>query len=101
MPYQRAPIVTWYLRLSDGVGTTPTWGFVRVEVSQDWFNNKRQDENFVNRLSRVIYEYRCKESSYSRAPVSIHPIVRAEESLGAQFQPTGRIIADFYRKTGL
>ena len=101
MPIQRAPILTWYLRLSDGVGTTPTWGFVRVEVSQDWFNNNRQDENFVNRLSRVIYEYRCKESSYRRAPVSIHPIVRAEESLGAQFQPGSRIIADFYRKTGL
>lgn len=101
MPFQRAPVVTWYLRLSDGVGTTPTWGFVRVEVSQDWFNINRQDENFVNRLSRVIYEYRCKESSYRRAPVSIHPIVRAEESLGAQLQPESRIIADFYRQAGL
>jgi hypothetical protein len=101
MPNQRAPILTWYLRLSDGIGTTPTWGFVRVEVSLDWFKNNRRDESFVNCLSRVIYEYRCKESSYRRAPVSIHPIVRAEESLGAQFQPTSRIIADFYRKTGL
>ena len=101
MPPQGASVITWYLRLSDGIGTTPTWGYVRVEVSQDWFNMNHQDGDFVNRLSRVIYEYRCKESSYRRAPVSIHPIVRAEESLGAQLQPEGRIVADFYRQTGL
>ena len=100
-PFQRQPVVTWYLRLSDALGTTPTWGFVRVEVSQDWFNTHQQDEIFVNRLSRAIYEYRCKESSYRRAPVSIHPIVRAEESLGSQYQPESRNIADFYRQTGL
>ncbi len=100
-PFQRFPVLTWYLRLSDALGTTPTWGFVRVEVSLDWFQNNHKDETFVNRLSRVIYEYRSKEKSYRRAPVSIHPIVRAEESLGSQFQPENRIIADFYRKTGL
>lgn len=100
-PYQHPSLITWYLRLSDAVGTTPTWGFVRIEASQDWFIMHQQDEAFVNRLSRVIFEYRCKESSYRRAPVSIHPIVRAEESLGAQYQPEGRIIADFYHQTGL
>ena len=100
-PSQRAPIITWYLRLSDEEGTSPTWGFVRVEVSLDWINNNHQDETFVNRLSRVIFEYRCKQSSYRRAPVSIAPIVRAEESLGSQFQPENRIITDFYHKTGL
>jgi hypothetical protein len=101
MPIQRAPVITWYLRLSDGVGTTPAWGFVRVEVSQEWFNMNQQDENFVNRLSRAIFDYRCKESSYRRAPVSIRPIVRAEESLGSQLQPESRILADFYRQAGL
>jgi hypothetical protein len=98
---QRPPVITWYLRLSDALGTTPTWGFVRVEVFQDWFYTHQQDESFVNRLSRAIYEYRCKESSYRRAPVSIQPIVRAEESLGALYQPVGRIVADFYHKAGL
>ncbi|HNE02905.1 MAG TPA: hypothetical protein PLT08_00190 [Anaerolineales bacterium] len=100
-PNQRPSVITWYLRLSDAIGTTPTWGFIRIEVSQDWFFMNQQNENFVNRLSRAIYEYRCKESSYRRAPVSIHPIVRAEESLGSQYQPDSQIIADFYRQSGI
>lgn len=100
-PYQRLPVITWYLRLSDGIGSTPAWGFVRVEAPFDWFKNTHKNEDFVNKISKVIYEYRCKEQSYRRAPVSIHPIVRAEESLASHFQPEGKVIADFYRHTRL
>jgi hypothetical protein len=100
-PYQRLPLVTWYLKLSDEIGSTPAWGFVRIEASFDWFTNTHKDEHFVNKLSKVVYEYRCKEKSYRRAPVSIHPIVRAEESLASHFQPESKIVSDFYRYTSL
>jgi hypothetical protein len=100
-PYQRLPLITWYLKLSDEIGSTPAWGFVRVEVSFDWFKNTCKNEDFVNKISKVIYEYRCKEQSYRRASVSIHPIVRAEESLASHFQPESKLMADFYRHTRL
>lgn len=66
----------------------PKLGIVRVEASQSWFEARgRYDWDFVDQLSRTIYEYRCRERSYDRAAVSLHPIVRSEESLGSLFAP--------------
>ncbi len=106
----RFPVVSWYVRLSGGDGVMPNWGLVRVEASLKWFvargygslekiNSGGSD--FINQLSRTLYEYRCRECSYERAAVSLHPIVRAESSLGALFSPSGMLKNSFYRLTGL
>ena len=79
----------------------PTYGIVRIEVPQKWFESRGFDSQFIDQLSQVICAYRCRESSYGRAPVSLHPIVRAEESLGALFMPTNILTNRFYRLTGL
>jgi len=105
----RLPIVAWYLRLSGGDGTMPNVGTVRVEVSRKWFEARGYGADqvtvrgieFINQLSRTLYEYRCRESSYRRAAISLHPIVRAEESLGALFGPRQQLKNNFYRLTGL
>ena len=52
-------------------------------------------------LSATLYQYRCRRDDYGRAAVSLHPIVRAEESLGALLQPMNRVISQFYRLSGL
>lgn len=98
---RRLPVVSWYVRLAGGGGSTPNWGVVRVEVAKKWFDARGCDSEFVNRLSRVIFEYRCRERSYARWAVSLHPIVRAEESLKSLFYSPGGLVNRFYRLAGL
>ncbi|KST68010.1 hypothetical protein [Mastigocoleus testarum] len=95
-------VISWFVRLSGSGGTTPTTGIVRVEASKVWFEkHHKHDWDFVDKLSRTIYEYRCRERSYGRAAISLHPIVRAEESLGSLFQPLSILSNRFYRLTHL
>jgi hypothetical protein len=104
------PVVSWYVRLSGGEGMMPDWGLVRVEASLKWFLARgygsreqvyQSGSDFINQLSRTLYEYRCRETDYERAAVSLHPIVRAESSLGSLFSPSGMLRSRFYRLTGL
>lgn len=104
------PVVSWFVRLSGDEGMTPDWGLVRVEASLKWFlargygSRDRVYEggsDFINRLSRTLYEYRCREAHYARAAISLHPIVRAESSLSSLFSPGGMLRSRFYRLTGL
>ncbi|MCY7374868.1 MAG: hypothetical protein LH472_02710 [Pyrinomonadaceae bacterium] len=105
----RLPIVAWYMRLCDGESVEPNVGIVRVEVSHKWFANKGYGEteinaagkDFINQLTRTIYEYRCRQKSYRRMKISLEPIVRAEESLGALFCPPNYLKNQFYRLTEL
>lgn len=97
----KLPIISWYVRLSGGSNATPNWGIVRVEVAKEWFENNQLDFDFVDKLSDTIYQYRCREISYSRAAVSLHPIVRVEESLGALLSPTTSLTNRFYHLTNL
>lgn len=94
-------VATWYLRLAGDNRSMPDWGVVRVEMALDWFENRDFDFSIVNQLSRTLVEYRCREKSYSRAPVSLQPIVRAEQSLGSLFPATTTLIHRFYRMTEL
>ena len=97
----RLSVVSWFVRLSGGGGSTPNWGLVRVEASARWFEARGKDFGFVDRLSRTLCEYRCRESNYPRAAVSLQPIVRAEQTLGALFSPASAIASRFYRLTSL
>jgi hypothetical protein len=106
----RLPVVSWYVRLSGGGGVMPDWGLVRVEASLKWFVARgysspdavnQSGAEFINQLSRTLYEYRCRERSYERAAVSLHPIVRAESSLRSLFSPGGMLKNSFYRLSGL
>jgi hypothetical protein len=95
-------VISWYLRLDGGAGEMPNWGIVRLEVPERFFRERLGgDWSHIDRLSRLIYEYRCSDKSYSRAPVTIYPIQRAEESLGAVFMPTETFIQRFYRLANL
>jgi hypothetical protein len=97
----RLSVVSWFVRLSGGGGSTPNWGLVRVELSARWFEARDKDWGFVDRLSRTLYGYRSRERSYARAAVSLHPIVRAEQTLGALFSPSSAMANRFYRLTTL
>lgn len=104
------PVVSWYVRLSGGEEIMPDYGLVRVEASLKWFiwrgygsQNRvyQSGADFINQLSRTIYEYRCREGSYERSAISLHPIVRAESSLRSLFSPSRTLKSNFYRLTGI
>jgi hypothetical protein len=94
-------VVSWYLKLDGAWGALPHWGIVRVEIPVGHFNRNRCNFRYLNRLSASLFQMRSRSSSYRRAPVSLEPIVRAEESLKSLFSPTGMLIQRFYRMTGL
>ncbi len=106
---EKFPIVSWYVRLCGGDGAPPNEGIVRIEVALKWFEANGYGDTsitqrgieFINQLSRTVYEYRCRTSSYRRAAISLHPIVRAEESLGALMSPRGVLRNKFYRLMGV
>lgn len=98
---RRPALLSWYVKINNEVGITPNSGYVRVEVTYDWFQKQCLDWGFADRLSRVLCEYRCRQRSYSRAAVSLHPIVRAEESLGAVFHPESSLYKQFYHVTNI
>jgi hypothetical protein len=110
-PGQRTPafhlqgkmdLITWYVRLDGARGDMPNWGFVRIEIPQRFFEmTMGRDWGYVNRLSSLVYRLRCHDGSYSRAAVSIHPVQRAEESLGAIFNRSEYLVNQFYRLTNL
>ena len=83
-------------------GELPNWGVVRLEVPAPFFEQALgQDWAYLDRLSQVICAYRCRDESYGRAAVSIDPIRRAEESLGALFTQADKLISRFYHLTQL
>ena len=95
-------VVSWYVRLDGARGELPNYGVVRVEIPEPFFKDAlEKDFRYVGRVSRLICDYRCRDEGYSRSAISIHPIQRAEESLGALFTQSDTLISRFYHLTGL
>lgn len=94
-------MISWYLKLSSGPQLAPNWGHVRVEVPWGQFEQQfRSDFGFVDRLSRWLIDARCRAESYSRMPVSLEPIVRAEDALKPLFTPMQVLVNRLYRQAG-
>lgn len=95
-------VVSWYVRLDGDRGDMPNWGIVRLEVPEPYFDRQLgRDWSYLDRLSGLVRAYRSRDATYGRAPVTIHPIQRAEESLGSLFTAGDKLISHFYRLTGL
>jgi hypothetical protein len=95
------PVVSWYLKLDGARGAMPNWGIVRVEISCIHFERQRCHFNYLDRLSNALLHLRCRQNSYARAPVSMEPIVRAEENLKSLLTPPATLAQRFYHLTGL
>ena len=100
------PVASWFLKLAGGPRLAPNWGYVRVEVPWGQFLRRvriddPKDFGFVNRLSRWLIDARCRTDSYARMPVSLDPIVRAEDALKPLFTPTQVLVNRLYRTAGL
>jgi hypothetical protein len=101
VPSKHLPVVSWYLKLDGARGALPNWGVVRVEIGADHFEREGHDFAYLDRLSAALLHLRCRQGSYARAPVSLGPIVRAEESLKALLSSPAMLAQRFYHLTGL
>jgi hypothetical protein len=97
------PVATWFVKMAGGPEAMPNWAAIRVEVPWVQFERRPECERsgFVNRLSRWLIDARCRQQSYARMPVSLEPIVRAEDSLKALFTPFGVLRNRFLRHAGV
>lgn len=95
------PVVSWYLKLDGAHGAMPNWGVVRVEVARKFFEATGGDFGLLDRLSQSLFRMRCRRGDYARGPVSLEPIVRAEEALKCLFSPPSWLSHHFYRITGI
>jgi hypothetical protein len=95
-------VISWYLRLDGQRGELPNWGIVRLEIPQHFFQDTLVgDWSYIDCLSHLVCDYRCRDSGYSRSAVSIHPIQYAEQSLGSLFTQSDVLINRFYYLTSL
>jgi hypothetical protein len=101
VPSKHLPVVSWYLKLAGMDGELPNWGIVRVEIPKDRFAVRGDDFAYLNRLSRGLIQMRCRAASYARGPVSLEPIVRAEDSLKSLFASIAPLARHFYRLAGI
>ncbi len=101
LPSKHFPVVSWYLKLAGARGALPNWGVVRVEVPLGHYEQINGDTGYLNRVSLALLQRRCRQSSYGRGPVSLEPIVRAEESLKSLFARSSELMHRFYHLTGL
>lgn len=96
---EKYPVVSFYLRLAAGM---PNWGLVRVELPHVFFERAREaDPQYLDKLSFTLFDYRCRQESYGRQPVSLQPIVSVEQRIGALLSPPGRLTSHFYRIANL
>ncbi|VTR98981.1 hypothetical protein [Tuwongella immobilis] len=91
------PVITWFLRLAGSNRSMPNSGIVRIEVPKKRFETQQLGSDFVNRLSKRIYDLRSRHSDYQRSAISLEPIVRVEASLSACMTPPQHYQNRFYR----
>lgn len=99
----RLKVVTWYAR-TDVVNPAPNEGIIRIEVPMDFMQSHipmADRARFANWLSRTLLAMRTRDETYGRAAVTLYPVQRVEESLGACFTHLDAIVRDFYSLTGL
>lgn len=95
-------VVSWFIRLDGAPDDAPDTGIVRLEIPHEGFENARhRDFSYLDHLTALVCAYRCRDQSYRRAAISIYPIQRAEEELGAQFVATETLASRFYHLTAL
>jgi hypothetical protein len=98
---QSSPLVSWFLKLDGAHGAMPNWGIIRIEISCTHFESQSSDFGYLDRLSNALLRLRSRQGSYARAPVSMEPIVRAEDSLKSLLTPPTTLAQRFYHLTGL
>jgi hypothetical protein len=102
---KHASLVSWYLRLSGEERAVPSYGLVRLTVSRHYLESAFPDaadrSRQMSALSSWALALRHREAHYSRAGISLEPIVRVEDELHALMPQISQQAASFHRALGL
>jgi hypothetical protein len=92
-------LVSFYLRLSAQPGMAPTYGVVRVAASSAYLERRPPADRweFLSRLGAYLLQLRQRDLAYSRAGISIEPVVRVEDHLRAIRPPIETLVARLHR----
>ena len=83
---QHVDIVNCYIRLSSQAGASPSYGIVRMTVPLEYVKHSHSGpamSAYLSGLAGYLYSLRHRDLAYTRAGISIEPIVRVEEHLHA------------------
>ncbi|MDQ2914271.1 MAG: hypothetical protein M3T56_13565 [Chloroflexota bacterium] len=102
---KHATIVSWYLRLTAEERAAPSYGLVRLTMSQQYLEKAFADPaaryREISALSAWALGLRHREGHYARAGISLEPIVRVEDELRALLPRVGQQVATFHRALGV
>ena len=82
---QHVDLVNTYVRLSSEAGISPSYGIVRVTAPLAYVEKAHGSDvpAYLSGLATYLYRLRHRDLAYSRAGISVEPIVRVEDHLHA------------------
>ena len=91
MQSHKLKVISFYARISSTVGGA-TNGIVRVEVGKNHFESyQHQDWTLLNAITAHMTQLRTKDSTYTRAAVTLEPIQVIEQRMQRLFHPIERV----------
>jgi hypothetical protein len=96
---QHVDLVNTYVRLSAEAGTSPSYGIVRVTAPLAYVEQHHADDMpaYLSGLAAYLYRLRHRDLAYSRAGISVEPIVRVEDHLHAILPDLDALIPRLHR----
>ncbi len=96
---QHVDLVNTYVRLSSEAGISPSYGIVRVTAPLAYVQSAHAGDMpaYLSGLAAYLYRLRHRDLAYSRAGISVEPIVRVEDHLHAMLPDLDAVIPRLHR----
>jgi hypothetical protein len=96
---QHVDLVNTYVRLSAESGTSPSYGIVRVTAPLAYVEAEHAHDMpaYLSGLAAYLCRLRHRDLAYSRAGISVEPIVRVEDHLHAILPDLDALIPKLHR----
>ena len=96
---QHVDLVNTYVRLSSEAGISPSYGIVRVTAPLAYVESAHAGDMpaYLSGLAAYLYRLRHRDLAYSRAGISVEPIVRVEDHLHAILPDLDAVIPRLHR----
>ncbi len=93
-------LVNIYVRLSSESGSAPSYGIVRVTAPLEYVESHYPGEAksaYLSGMAAYLYRLRHRDLGYSRAGISVEPIVRVEDHLHAILPDLDALVPKLHR----
>jgi hypothetical protein len=96
---QHVDLVNTYVRLSAQSGASPSYGIVRLTAPLPYVERAHRGDlpAWLSGLAGYLHRLRHRDEAYSRAGISIEPIVRVEDHLHAILPEIDALIPKLHR----